>query len=165
MKVDISQILKVNGSSLNVEFNELLESFNTLHDDLAITNPVSFTGTFVNIGGLIKLDGKLEAYYTVKCSRCLKNLNSRIDLEIKEEFIEEGKQKEDEIYTYQGKSIELDKVLSDNIILNLPSKQVCDNNCKGLCPVCGIDLNVQDCKCKEESTDPRMEALKDFFKN
>lgn len=165
MKVDISNILKINGASQNVEFNEVMEGFNLVLDDFSFDEPVSFKGSLVNIGGIIKLEGDLRALYITKCSRCLKDIKSEVLVTVKEDFIEEGKDKDDEAYTYQGKYVELDKVLKDNIILNLPAKQICEGECKGLCPKCGNNLNDKDCECRDEEINPRMEALKDFFKN
>jgi len=59
----------------------------------------------------------------------------------------------------------LDSILKDNIILNLPVKKVCDDNCKGLCPRCGVNLNEKTCDCKDENINPQLEVLKKFFDN
>lgn len=118
----------------------------------------------VNAGGIIKLDGELWADYRAKCSRCLKDIESKMHIDVKENFVEEGSNKTDEeYYTYHGKFLELEKVMIDNIILNLPAKQVCDEACKGYCPKCGADLNNDECKCVNEDIDPRLEVFKNFF--
>ena len=163
MKVDISSILKVDDASLNVEFNGSIENFESTYDDLFFGEPIEFKGTFVNIGGIIKLYGRLITGYSVKCSRFLRAIKKDIVVDIKEDFTEEDKFDKDEAYTYQGKIIELDKVLKDNIILNLPAKQICTEECKGLCSICGGNLNEKDCKCSEDEVNPRMAVLKNFF--
>ena len=88
-----------------------------------------------------------------------------VEAELKEEFAKEGQLKNDDCYIYTNKVIVLDKVLKDNIILNLPAKQMCSYDCKGLCLECGVDLNNERCSCSKEELDPRMETLKNFFKN
>jgi uncharacterized protein len=60
--------------------------------------------------------------------------------------------------------VEIDPFLEEIIILNHPSKMLCRENCKGLCPGCGIDLNEEDCRCGESKIDPRWEELKKFIK-
>lgn len=164
MKIDISNILKANGISLNVEFNDIVEGLDQIDDELVFNNPVDFKGIFVNIGGIIKMEGRIKTSYMAKCSRCLADFAKEIDIEVKEEFVPQEELKDDDVYYYQAKSIELDKVLRDNIILSLPAKQVCSEECKGFCPVCGANLNKESCNCKKEEIDPRMQALKDFFK-
>ncbi|WP_010252323.1 YceD family protein [Acetivibrio cellulolyticus] len=165
MKVDISNILKVNGASLDVELEEVLEDFTALGDEFIFDSPVKFKCRFTNMGGIVKLEGHFTTGYVVKCSRCLNDVRSLVEADLKEEFAEEGQIKDDDSYEYTDKVIVLDKVLKDNIILNLPAKQICSEDCKGLCPECGTDLNNETCSCSKEELDPRMEALKDFFKN
>ncbi|HOQ36395.1 MAG TPA: DUF177 domain-containing protein [Acetivibrio sp.] len=164
MKIDISNILKSDGASLDIELNEPLEESTIALGDFIVDRPVSFKGRLVNAGGVIKLDGHLVAEYRTNCSRCLKDIESIVRIDIQEDFIEEDSNKTDEQYTYQGKYVELDKVIKDNIILNLPVRQICDDECKGFCPKCGVNLNKGKCECSDDETDPRMSILKDFFK-
>lgn len=165
MKVDISNILKVNGASLDVELEEVLEDFTGLGDDFAFDTPVKIICRFTNMGGIVKIEGRFKIGYLVKCSRCLKDVRSAVEADLREEFAQEGQLKDDDSYTYSGKVIVLDKVLKDNIILNLPVKQTCREDCNGLCPDCGVNLNIDKCSCLKEEFNPRMEALKDFFNN
>jgi len=163
MKVDISDILKVSGASLTVEMEELIDGFDEL-DEFIFDTPVKLNCRLTNMGGIVKMEGHLMVDYKVKCSRCLKDIQSSLRAELKEEFAQEGQTEDDDRYTYADKVIVLDNVLKDNIILNLPARQLCRDDCKGLCPKCGIDLNNGRCNCSEEETDPRMEVLKNFFK-
>ncbi|HHX17392.1 MAG TPA: DUF177 domain-containing protein [Clostridium sp.] len=164
MKFDISSILKTDGAHLPIEINQLMEGLNTILDDLSFESPVKFKGSISNNGGVIKLKGKLNTLYKSKCSRCLDDVETEINADIEEDFFEEGKS-EEEAYTYKGKYVELEKVFKDNIILNLPAKQVCSEGCKGLCYYCGVNLNEETCDCKGEEIDSRLEVLKGYFKN
>lgn len=165
MKIDISNILKFDGASLDLDFNELIEVNDFVPEDFSFNEPVSLKGTLVNVGKVIKLDGELKTGYRVKCSRCLKDIESKVCIVLKEDFVEESSDNAGDEYTYQGKALELEKMVIDNILLNLPVRQVCDETCKGFCPKCGEDLNSKECKCVNEDIDPRMEALKNFFKD
>jgi len=164
MKVDISDILKVNGASMDVEKEEALEGFDSFNE-FVFDTPVKLSCKLTNLGGIVKMDGHLKVDYRVKCSRCLKDIRSSLEAELKEEYVQDGQIEDDDRYIYNDKVIVLDKALIDNIILNLPSRQVCKVDCKGLCSKCGTDLNTVGCNCGEEEIDPRMEALKNFFKD
>lgn len=165
MKVDISEIVKVNGASVNIELNEVLDDLISVESDLVFTTPVNFIGQLVNVNGILKLDGQLKVEYADKCFRCLKDVSNCIDIKVKENFFNGEKVVNDEEYTYQGNSILIDKVLVDNVVLNLPMKQLCRKSCKGLCTKCGCDLNENNCECTDQELYPKMEALKNFFDN
>ena len=69
-----------------------------------------------------------------------------------------------EIGYYQGEGLLLEDVLKEQILLALPVKQLCRANCKGLCPQCGKNLNVESCNCVTAMPDPRWSALEDIRK-
>lgn len=164
MKVDVRDLLKSNGNSLDIDFDNKIEYLDSLRPEISFEKPVNFSGKAVNISGVIKLEGDLEAEYTTKCIRCLKDIIRNINIKIREDIQSPSSDVEAEAYTYSENYFDLDKILTDNIILNLPMKNVCKDNCKGLCPVCGTDFNEAECGCRVDNIDPRMEALKDFFK-
>jgi uncharacterized protein len=62
--------------------------------------------------------------------------------------------------TYSGKVVDLDPIVREQILLALPGYPVCDEGCKGLCPVCGANLNERDCGCDRRVPDPRWAGLK-----
>lgn len=163
MKINISDISKWDGASLKLDFKEDISGMDRVSDEFEFVGPVGFIGTLANSGGVLKLEGHLEFKYNVRCYRCLKDISEKAGLDIDEKFIDAEKNTDLESYTYHGNSLELDKVLIDNILLHLPMKQICSNECRGLCQKCGADLNEKDCGCGEESINPKMEKLKKFF--
>ena len=165
MKIDVSSISKTDGAFLDVRISGIVEGLNEVYDEYLFDKPVSFKGSVENRGGILILHGDLNTSYHVKCSKCLKDIDSIMNISIMENFIEEKNKADDESYTYKGNFIELDRVFKDNIILNLPVRQVCNEDCKGLCPICGANLNVTSCECREDEVDSRMEVLRNFFNN
>lgn len=164
MNINISDIVKIEGASLDVVFQEKIEELNSVENTIEFNSPVVFTGSFTNIGGVLRLNGKLSVDYVTNCYRCLKDINSELQAVVKEDFIESTKAADhDEAYTYEGNFVSIDKVLKDNIVLNIPMKQICNEACMGLCPVCGNDRNEKACQCKEETMNPKLEVLKNFF--
>ncbi|MCR4435834.1 MAG: DUF177 domain-containing protein [Clostridiales bacterium] len=165
MKVNISDILKKEGASLNIEFNEKMEELNSIDPGTVFGEPVVFKGNLVNIGGVLKLRGRLYTRYTAKCYRCLKDVTCSVDVDVTEDYISAEKNQDADAYTYEGSYIVIDKAFIDNIILNLPMKKVCSESCKGLCPMCGTDLNVSECGCKDNPMNLQMEILKNLLNN
>jgi uncharacterized protein len=163
MKVNVSDIVKTDGASLKVSFREYITDLGDAEDQFQFPEPVEFEGELVNVGGMSKLSGRLQTAYRTDCYRCLKEVDGLVDVMIQENFVESENSTDHEAYTYEGNYVFIDKVLQDSILLNLPMKQVCEEACKGLCPKCGSNRNMEDCSCIEDTTDPRMEALKDFF--
>jgi uncharacterized protein len=165
MRLDVSDIVRIDGASLNFMYNEKLEGLDTEYEGYIFDKPVSFDGQVTNVDGILKLTGRLKLQYSVKCSRCLKILDKEMSAEIKEDILSSKVETSKvvtsiEAYTYEGNYLEIDKILKDNVILNLPMKQVCKESCRGLCPKCGVDLNYESCSCSEEEINPHMEILK-----
>jgi uncharacterized protein len=165
MRVNVSEISRVDGASINISFEEPILDLVNQQDGYIFDRPVSFKGSITNVSGILKLDGLLKVFYTGNCSRCLKPVTGEAEIHISEDFIE-GEPKEDmDVYTFQGNYIELDRTLYDNIILSLPVKLLCSEDCKGICPMCGKDLNEGPCNCEHSDINPKLEVLKNFFNN
>ena len=165
MKVDIADITRVNGASIELKFEEASPVSEPV-EGYELEAPVSFDGTLTNINGMLELDGRLSTSYRTVCYRCLNAIEGQLDIKVRESFVN-GKQGADEIdaYMFEGKFLDTNKVFEDNIVLNLPMKQLCIGDCKGLCQKCGINLNEASCSCSEDPINPQMEALNKFFNN
>jgi uncharacterized protein len=119
----------------------------------------------------IRLRGRLLAGLELQCARCLEPLRQ----DVKREFellyrplgADAGRDElsvtdaEAEIGYYQGDGLLLEDVLREQVLLALPLKVTCSEDCKGLCPQCGKNLNQEQCSCSTEVEDPRWAALKD----
>lgn len=100
------------------------------------------------------LSGELEGTLILQCSRCLKYFKYPINVEISDELLIEDIE--------DLHNINMFPIFESDIILEIPIKPLHDEDCKGLCPICGQDLNEEECDCEKESIDPRLEKLKDF---
>ncbi len=120
----------------------------------------------------IRVVGKLATEVEVHCARCLetvkRDIASSFDLLYRPLGIDAGPHERSvgdadlEIGYYEGEGIELEDVLKEQILLAVPVKVVCREECKGLCPRCGKNLNVESCNCAQEAPDVRWSALKDL---
>jgi uncharacterized protein len=120
----------------------------------------------------IRLRGRLAAGLELQCARCL----DPVKQDVKRDFellyrplgVDAGRDEisvtdaEAEIGYYQGEGILLEDVLREQVLLALPLKIICRDDCKGLCPQCGKNLNQEQCSCAMPVEDPRWAALKEI---
>ncbi|MFN2389063.1 MAG: DUF177 domain-containing protein [Actinomycetota bacterium] len=112
----------------------------------------------------ILVTGKARADARLECARCLTAFASQVAVEVCELFSGPGHEAPEDGYRVSGTEIDLEPMLRDGIVLSLPLKPLCRDDCAGLCASCGIDLNQGACTCTQVTTDPRwapLEALRD----
>ncbi len=136
-------------------------------DGAEFLSPVSVRDSLVNIGGSIELEAEVSANVRYVCDRCCEKFDSTLTFRMKEllrkeETDSEAELNPDVIY-FKGSFAELDEIVLENIFLNLPVKRVCKPDCRGLCPMCGRNLNRGECECDTRTADPRFDVLDKFF--
>ncbi|HTV06971.1 MAG TPA: DUF177 domain-containing protein [Acidobacteriaceae bacterium] len=120
----------------------------------------------------IRLQGSYSSEFEVACARCLtpvrKTLSGQFDLLFRPLGADGGSAErsitasEAEIGYYQEGGLLLEDVLREQVLLSLPTRTLCREDCKGLCPRCGRDLNTEQCTCEAAPADPRWSALSDL---
>ncbi|MCX7845845.1 MAG: YceD family protein [Dictyoglomaceae bacterium] len=154
------------------------EDLSLNYEDLEFDAPVHVNLLLTNLGREVLVKGKIKGTVELNCSRCLKKFPYNLNIEIEEIYLwdlpiirniapsEEIELKEEDFkFVLEKESLFLDPLVEDNIRISLPIKPLCSSNCKGLCPICGHDLNLGPCECsKDLNIDPRWEPLKNLFK-
>ena len=120
----------------------------------------------------IRLVGELEARFELACARCLEpveqEVSRKFDLLYRPLGADAGREElsvtaaEAEIGYYQGEGLLLEDAVREQVLLALPLKVICREDCKGLCPHCGKNLNAGLCSCADLQEDPRWAALKEI---
>ena len=120
----------------------------------------------------IRLRGRFAGAFRVPCARCIEPVEIPLAAEFDLLFRPVGADSdapersitapETEIGYYQKDSLLLEDVLREQVLLSLPVRTLCKPDCKGLCPRCGANRNLQPCSCESEPSDPRWEALTDL---
>jgi len=120
----------------------------------------------------IRLAGNLKTRVELDCARCLEpvlqDVRHNFDLLYRPQGADAGREElsvtsaEAEVSYYQGEGLQLEDVLREQVILALPLRAICRDDCKGLCPHCGTNLNVEQCACAGPLEDPRWSPLKDI---
>ena len=153
-----------NGFSKEVEF----EGNITLPESLVYNKDVYIQGkgTITNSYGKYTFNGNIIAKVSFKWKLCLKEFEKEIAFDMLEVFSKDSTDN-DEIWIFSSKDniIKLEEPIKTNLLLNLPMKALCSENCKGLCHICGHNLNDSDCGCDRDYIDPRFEKFLHLFEN
>lgn len=166
MYIDLTQ-----NSKDFIEFDEQLQV--DLDDESAeLIGPCKISGELKK--GIVQVDlkGTINGRVKIDCSRCLTPIDSKLDIPFKVSYITEEhytKEKESELHSddlelavYDGEKIDLSQLAIEQILLNLPTQIFCQENCQGLCPKCGQNLNLEKCSCETKEIDPRWAKLKNL---
>ena len=124
------------------------------------------------LGEEIRVEGFLGADVDLICSRCLNAFESSIEKKFELDYrpdprVEEEGEEFSLTYTdldvgfYRGQQLDMNALISEQVVLEIPMKPVCREECKGLCDLCGADLNEGGCDCQPRSVDPRLAVLAD----
>ena len=130
-----------------------------------VTEPVRAEGQVRNTAGVLVMTGSIETTIHGTCDRCASEFDREIHFPINVVLVTEmaNEENEDEwVFPLEGDSADLDDIVRTVFVLNLDSKLLCKEDCKGLCHRCGKNLNDGPCNCQKE-LDPRFAALKQLL--
>lgn len=131
-------------------------------DEILFTKPVIFNGTLRKGEDFVEISGTVEAAYETNCHACGEKAVCDMEFEIFETYRREPA---DEEYELIGSEVDFDEMILENVRLNLPIKILCKEECKGICTMCGKNLNFDNCDCviEEEKKESPFAGLKDLF--
>ena len=126
--------------------------------------PVSVRGEIVNNAGYIRLTLTLAAAYIAPCARCLTDVSGDFSLTVERTVVTPREaadmdEREDDFVVTEDGYLDADELLDELFELNFPTKVLCREDCRGLCPHCGADRNVAPCTCDGKQPDPRLASL------
>ena len=135
-----------------------------------LTEPPDVTGGVTRSGEQVRLRGKIRARAEVDCDRCLKTVAFPLETEFDVSYIpaeqygsEDAAELQEEdlgLSVFDGETIDVDELVREQVLLAMPARALCNEECKGLCPTCGADRNTETCDCHEGEIDPRWAGLK-----
>lgn len=114
------------------------------------------------------MEGKAKLKLSIPCGRCLEPVICPFELDIDQELDMNQTEEDrleglDEQPYISGYNLDVDQLLSNELLLNLPMKVLCSEDCQGICNRCGANLNHGSCSCDQSSPDPRMSVIQDLF--
>ncbi|MBU5420981.1 DUF177 domain-containing protein [Acetanaerobacterium sp. MSJ-12] len=120
-------------------------------------------GEAVNRAQIAELHFAVSGRVETVCDRCLDPISRAFEYRYTHTLVKESPNGPDEDIIVDGDAVHLDQVAITDLRLDFPLKFLCREDCKGLCPLCGANLNQGDCGCDKRQIDPRLEALKELL--
>ena len=164
MLLGLSKIIDCPGASVpfttSVDLSDLRYG-----ESYPVSEPVEASGVVRNTAGVLVMTGSVHTTIHGVCDRCAADFDSYVEFPIDVVLVTElsNEENEDEwVFPLEGDSADLDDIVRTVFVLNLDSKLLCKEDCKGLCPRCGKNLNDGPCNCQKE-LDPRFAALKQLL--
>ncbi len=172
MLYNVAQLMKASvGTSLEADIHE--EDIQ-LDEDLKIVSPIDGHVRIRRINQGLLVDGWVDLVLELSCDRCLKDFEQPMHVTFLEQFyptvdILTGlalppSEEEDAFPIDDHHQVDLTEAIRQRVFLDLPMVTLCSENCAGLCPQCGHDLNLGPCECKPE-VDPRFSVLEKLLHN
>ena len=120
----------------------------------------------------LEISGSTSLTLEIPCDRCLEPVVTKLDLDfVKKVDLNQSEDNDmfsdefDESNYIDGYALDVDKLVYNEVLIGWPTKILCSEDCKGICNVCGQNLNLGTCDCEDTSLDPRMSVIRDLFKN
>ena len=164
MLLDLSKIIDCPGASasfsVSLDLSDL--QFGSCYP---LKTPITASGSVRNTAGVMMMTGSIAAHLNALCDRCASEYEEDIELPLDVVLVTElaDEDHEDEgIFPLEGNNADLDEIIRTVFILNMDTKFLCSEDCKGLCFRCGKNLNLGPCDCKKE-IDPRFPALQQLL--
>ncbi len=169
MPIDVRKLLSGETNKITLDYDFSLDSedfsLDTSIDGVVFNKPAHIGGEIINMGGYIRLSAAVSIEYDAECARCLKPLKRFFEVSFERTVVNSGElvntpedQADDYIEIVDG-LLCLDEMAAEQLMMEFPMKELCSEDCKGLCSKCGKDLNEGDCSCPKKEIDPRLAVL------
>ena len=165
MILDMLPILSGSLQQIDFEF-----SFRPSEDSLLATvysavdfaEPITVTGFVKNMAGYMVLSADVRVSYSTLCARCIEPVSNVLEISFEKDIAssEDVSSENDDYIIIEDKKLDLLPSVEEEIMLEMPSRTLCKENCLGLCQKCGKNLNEGDCDCDKKEVDPRLAILK-----
>jgi uncharacterized protein len=166
--MNVADLLRRPGTTREVHLEVPVPGLENPSSRVDPDDPLTIDVRLESLSAAIVVSGHVRGRWRAVCSRCLKPLDAEFALSLREVFEEDPI--EDETYPLAHEEIDLEQPLRDLIVPELPIVPLCADDCAGLCPTCGADLNPVSsgdapgppvtCNCGSASPDPRWDALR-----
>ena len=148
------------------------EELNPVDERVKLTAPATVNGKVRLSGNEVFVNGHFDTRAQVECDRCLKPIELSVSADFELEYITgseyestavaELTEAEMSVAVFDGEALDVDEIVKEQILLAVPTRMLCREDCKGICPECGVDRNTGECNCETKEIDPRWAALKNL---
>ena len=163
MRLNLREIIEVPGGSVPFSCEMDTEGLDFASVKAYNGRPKA-EGVIFNEAGILRLTGTVTADMTCICDRCGNEFDYTKLTALDATIVEEENDDNPELFILDGDEIDLDEILSTCFILDMDTKFLCSEDCRGLCPECGKNLNLGPCECRKQ-IDPRFAVLEQLLDN
>ena len=158
MRLNLREIIEIPGASVPFECELAADGLDFPSIERYVAPPRA-EGRVYNEAGVLRLGGSITADMLCICDRCGRSFEKRKTLPLKLKLAADMENDDDpDIFPVENNGVDLDELLRTCFILDMETKFLCSDDCKGLCSVCGRNLNDGPCACTKQ-TDPRLAVL------
>jgi len=150
--LNVLNALKNPGQEYPFTADAVLEEMEVLGDPVKFAD-IAVKGTFVGSGETVSIEAEVTATVTSRCARCLEEVVQPIKAEISAEFAHQPDPEDPDQYCFEASTLELTDAIRDALVLELPIRFLCKEDCLGLCSQCGTNLNTGTCNCHHGDDD------------
>ncbi|MCI8441979.1 MAG: DUF177 domain-containing protein [Provencibacterium sp.] len=163
MILDLTRLFEEEGEELRFQ-QEMDLSGIELAGIHPVSGPVQVEGAARNEAGIVTVSYQVRYMLEIPCDRCLTPVRTAKKLKSEQVAVRElhGGQEDDFLLLPDGQ-FDLDEAVYADVVLELPTKTLCSEDCRGLCPVCGINRNRQSCGCRTETGNLRLQSLRELL--
>lgn len=170
MQINVTKIKSTAETKEAVNLCEQVSAAGYDYDELVLTAPLAFRGMIERVAAYFRLEGELTAELELVCSRCLAPFKAAFRIPVAEVYTNKAEampapddDAAEEVGFFTGDEIDIAPALLKALFLELPMHPLCREDCRGICPECGADLNQGACSCRKDNIDFRLEKLKTLF--
>ncbi len=166
MKVDISNLLCGKDKFMKIDFKVTHKDNCDIDFEVLDMDSIDLycKGKLFKQNDAIFIELEYKAKLIAPCSRCLDLAEQNMTSELYDMICDKnGQAYEDMQNLFEGHDFLLGEYVLEDIIMSKDPQILCVEDCEGICPTCGVNLNCEECTCESQSFDPRLSALKDFF--
>ena len=164
MQLDVSSFNKKIADNKRYSLVAEMSPLDVDGDRPSFVGPVSVLLEANSVDEAIAISGIISARLTMRCGRCLETYEHGVEVPFSEVYARSLAETNGEEVLYAGDFIDIEPEVIKTVILSLPMRAICREDCQGLCVTCGCNLNHGLCQCPVDDIDPRLNALKDIFK-
>ncbi len=177
VKIDIRPIMDTKGATLPLAFAQVLDDVHEAGCVVRFKGPVHVCGQLANIGDRIMLTGDAQVTAEMLCDRCMEPFECLVEAKLEYGYVDASRfqshsgrrtgragsaretDEDPDFRPFEDDEIDVAAEIREAVLLALPGKRLCSTECKGICPHCGMNHNTSECRCSEDSVDPRLAEL------
>ena len=136
------------GSSLEFQGEQILNDIEFQGERVGFSTPISIRGVISNSCQILSAHISLEGCVELQCGACTGMYKHKVDLSFEAGYKRFPDPEDPDVFKYQNDRVDFGEAVMEHILLSLPTRRRCLEDCKGICPGCGVDLNYDQCRCQ-----------------